>query len=316
MSRAKRFCAFVIPWVIIFESRATPILYDSFNYSPPGAQLSTAGTPAWTLRNAGQVDPTVAAGSLSYPGLATASDDNSVALNGAQPPNGVSGISGRVFGQIYDPTNTQTLYYSLTLRVTSITAGDWGGSGNFLNGSFMLGFSEATTGGVNAPNAGAPLLIRTGDPTNASGMADDFQGFQLGTGVTAATAAPNSRTFDGTRVYSPNATLFLVLSYTFGPGTGDDVARLWVNPVPGTLESANTPVVTATSTTDIANNRIQSFFLRNNSVEPTITIIDDLRVGTAWEDVTPIPEPTSFGLLAAAAAVVLTRRPRGGNGRK
>jgi hypothetical protein len=141
-------------------------------------------------------------------------------------------------------------------------------------------------------------------------MADNFQEFQLGTGVTAV--SPGSRVFDGTRNYLPGQTLFLVLSYTFGPGGGttDDVARLWVNPIPGSLEGVNTPVVTATGVTDVLNNQLASFFLRNNSVEPASTIIDDLRVGTSWEDVTPVPEPSAFALTSLSAATFLLRRTR------
>lgn len=307
MKLFKRLFACVVLSGAAFESYSAPIFYDSFNYSPVGTQLSTAGSPTWGLRVAGAVDPKIAAGSLSYPGLQTTPGDNSVAFDGL----GGAGVSGRALGQVYNPTNIATLYYSLTFQVATIAIADWGGSGNFLSGSFMLGFAEsAPTGALNAPNVGAPLLIRTGDPTNATGTANDFQGFQLGTGVTAATGPPTSRVFDGARVYTPGVTLFLVASYTFGPAATDDVARLWVNPIPGSLESDNTPVVTASGVTDIANNQIQSFFLRNNSVEPSSTVIDDLRVGTSWADVTPIPEPSSFGVLVLGAAGLLVRRLR------
>jgi hypothetical protein len=32
--------------------------------------------------------------------------------------------------------------------------------------------------------------------------------------------------------------------------------------------------------TDVTGSQIQSFFLRNNSVEPATSVIDELRVGT------------------------------------
>ena len=280
------------------------MFYDSFNYAPTGT-LSAAGAPTWSLRNAGQVDPTVTAGSLSYPGLNTTSGDNSVLFNGTAP----TGISNRPLGQIYNITNAPTMYYSLTFRVNSISTADWGNTPNFLTGSFMMGFSENASGTLNNPGAAAPLLIRTGDPNNTSGIANDFQQFQLGTGVTAV--SPGSRVFDGTRNYNPNDTLFLVLSYTFGSGANDDIARLYVNPIPGSLESANTPVVTASGVTDVANSQVQAFFLRNNSVEPSATQIDDLRVGTAWADVTPVPEPSTIALLGIGAfGFIFARRFR------
>lgn len=66
-----------------------------------------------------------------------------------------------------------------------------------------------------------------------------------------------------------------------GTNSNDGAAKLWVNPVPGTAEGANTPVVTAGGGfTDVTGSQIQSFFLRNNSVEPATSVIDELRVGT------------------------------------
>jgi len=269
------------------------VFYDSFDYGPAGTPLSVAGSSFWSLRNTGApIDPTIAEGSVSYPGLQTVGTDNSIAFNGT----GASGIASRVLGDVYNLANGPTLYYSLTFRVTSITGADWGGQSNWPTGAFMMGFSQDTGIPLNNPNVAAPLLIRTGDPANVTGNADGFPGFQLGTGVTSAQNT-TSRVFDTTHVYSADTTLFLVFAYTFGPNASDDVARLWVNPVPGSAESANTPVVTTTGTPDVVNGQIQGFFLRNNPVQPTSTVIDNLRVGTAWEDVTPVPEPGVCSLL-------------------
>lgn len=275
--------------------------YDSFNYSPTDVQLSTAASPTWAAYTGGGVNPTNMSGSLSYAGLQTASGDNSVLFNGS----GATGVAARNLTQLYNINNAPTLYYSLTFKVTSISTGDWGGSAaNFTGGSFMLGFNQKLQNGTALVQAdvGAPLLIRTGDPNNTSGTANDFQQFQLGTGVTATSA---TRTFDSAHNYNPGDTLFLVLSYTFNSGTADDVARLYVNPTPGSLEGDNTPVVTSTAgAVDISTNQIQSFFLRNNSVEPSGTQIDDLRVGSTWADVTPAPEP-SAAVLAGCGLLVL-----------
>jgi PEP-CTERM motif len=290
----------------VAEVQAASVFYDSFNYSPAGAQVSAAGSPNWSLRTAGQVDPKMATGSVSYPGLQSATGDNSVVFDGVAP---AAGIASRLLDQVYNIGNAPTLYYSLTFRVTSITTADWGGSGNFLTGSYMMGFSQDTTGALANGSAAAPLLIRTGDPNNTSGIANDFQSFQLGTGVTAV--SPGSRVFDGSHNYNPGDTLFLVLSYTFGPGASDDVARLYVNPVPGTLEAANSPVVTTTpGVADVTNSQIQAFFLRNNSVEPASTLVDNLRVGTSWADVTPVPEPSALAVIALSAAGFFVRRRR------
>jgi hypothetical protein len=60
----------------------------------------------------------------------------------------------------------------------------------------------------------------------------------------------------------------------------------------------------------VINNQIQSFFLRNNSVEPASSVIDDLRVGTTWEDVTPaVPEPSAgiLGVIGVLGLVAIRR---------
>lgn len=265
-------------------AHAAPVWYDSFNYAPAGDLVSAAGSPTWSLYVAGQMDPKIAAGSLSYPGLQTGIDDNSVVFDGVAP---AAGISARSLDQLYNINNVTTLYYSLTFRVTSIDpAGDWGATAvNYNGGSFMMGFNQKTSGALAQGDVAAPLLIRTGNPADEPpGTANGFQQYQLGTGVTATTAI---RAFDAAHNYNPGETLFLVLSYTFGPAANDDVAKLYVNPAPGSLESTNTPVVSTTGASDVTNSRAQVFFLRNNSVQPASTIIDDLRIGTTWADVTP-----------------------------
>jgi len=286
-------------------SPAAPVWYDSFDYSPAGTVLSTAGSPAWSLYAPPGTDPKIAAGSLRYAGLQAAPGDNSVVFDGVAP---AAGISMRLLDQVYNISNVATIYYSLTFQVTSINAaGDWGGTAtNFAGGSFMMGFNQKTSLALAQSDVAAPLLIRTGNPDDTpAGTANGFQQYQLGTGVTATTAI---RAFDAAHNYNPGETLFLVLSYTFNPGASDDVAKLYVNPIPGSLENENTPVVTTTGSTDVNNSRAQSFFLRNNSVEPSGTQIDDLRIGTTWEDVTPELPPNSIDVVSGGGNITFTLR--------
>ena len=281
----KTILAGFLTFAAVSQLHAAEEFYDSFNYSQTGVPLATAASPTWVPYVTVGVHPMNIAGSLSYPGVQIASGDNSVLFNGAG--GSATGIAAHNLTKLYNIGNVPTLYYSLTFKVTSILTADWGGSGNWLTGSFMMGFNQKLQDGtaIGQTDTAAPLLIRTGDPLNASGTANDFQSYQLGVGVTAATA---TRTFDATHNYNPGDTLFLVVSYTFNAGTNDDVAKLYVNPIPGSLEGANTPVVTTSAgALDVINSQIQSFYLRNNSVEPNGTQIDDLRVGTTWADVTP-----------------------------
>jgi hypothetical protein len=306
----KELFATIVLCAAVSRTQAALDFYDSFNYSPTGVALTNAATGVWVPTTSALAGgPTNNAGSLSYPGLQTASGDNSVLFNGT----GAAGTDARNLTTLYNINNVSTLYYSLTFKVSTITTADWGGSAaNFTGGSFMVGFNQklrnATTA-IGQGDAGAPLLIRTGDPNNVSGTANDFQQYQLGTGLTATTA---QRAFDATHNYNPGDTLFLVLSYTFNPGASDDVVKLYVNPTPGSLEGANTPVVTVTGGTEITGSQIQSIFVRNNSVEPAATLMDDLRVGTTWEDVTPpVPEPSAVVFIGMGMlGLMLVRRFR------
>jgi hypothetical protein len=59
------------------------------------------------------------------------------------------------------------------------------------------------------------------------------------------------------------------------------------------------------------NTGIRSFFVRNNSVEPDVMLVDELRIGTTWADVTPvIPEPATgtITLLGVCLPLILRRR--------
>src|SRR5437762_12706086 len=111
----------------VYQSRATLDFYDSFNYSPTGVQSGNVTSPNWVAYTGGGVHPTDFAGSLIYPGLQTASGDNSAQFNGA----GANGVAARNLSTLYNINNVTTLYYSLTFKVQTITAADWGGSANY-----------------------------------------------------------------------------------------------------------------------------------------------------------------------------------------
>ena len=202
--------------VFLSQAHATLDFYDSFNYTTTGVQLATAAAPTWVAYAGGGIHPTNNPGSLSYPNLPTAPGDNSVLLNGSGGT--ATGVAARNLAQLYTGAIAQTLYYSLTLNVSNISLADWGGGVNLTSGSFMLGFNQRLQNGTTPLaqiDAAAPLLIRGGDPANVSGTNNDFQGYQLGVGVTATTA---TRIFDATHTYNPRDTLFIVVSYTFNPG--------------------------------------------------------------------------------------------------
>jgi hypothetical protein len=87
--------------------------------------------------------------------------------------------------------------------------------------------------------------------------------------------------------------LFIVGSYTFNTATtSDDVSKLWINPAASTFAATNEPATAliATNNSDITANQIASFvFLQRATNEPAAMLADELRLGTNWASVTPLP---------------------------
>ena len=278
------------------------LFYDSFDYDTSAStSLGVAGAANWT-KNGTTADPTVQnIGGLTYPGLLVSSDTKSLQYDGTAP----AATDGHA---VSTGITTGTVYYSLLMKVTQVQVGTGNGfatGANLTGGSFMAGLmTSAATAAPAVGTTAAPLLIRSGDGTQFSTT------YQLGTAKTATAA---DRQWYTTQAFSTGAnaeTVFVVLKYMFDAVNGDS-ASLFINPTPGTAEPAAQLTVSAgTNLTLGTPPGIKSFFVRNNSVEPDALLIDELRVGETWEDVTPpIPEPTTGALaLIGVCLIVLGRR--------
>jgi hypothetical protein len=297
---------------------AAVIYQDSFNYDATGNPTlapTTTSSPYNLASNGGTACPKLNSPGLTYSQGSTVlqTSGNDVVYDCSGTPTGVA------MHDLGTTISSGSIYYSLLFKVTQVTAS--GGNGytvtgvNNVNGSFVFGFEQTTTNTTNNPQVGAPLLIRSGDGTQTSST------FQLGTGVNAGTS-PQARMWEGAQGVAPNhpsadTVYFLVGKYTFNAGATNDEADLWINPALDSLEAANVPAVAALATpangiVDLPS--IQSFFLRNNSVAPDTIEVDEVRIGTAWEDVTSsvVPEPSALCLLAglAGAGLAAARRRR------
>lgn len=268
-------------------SFAAPTVYEPFNYPVAAtgpSNLSTQSGGVWNAVLSGAAtEPQVVSGNLSYTGLPASSG------NHVQIQNSSSGSSRLNLAAVA----SGTLYYSMIFQgsdATNENAAD--------GGSFLAGFNNSQGTGTSITSGGATLVIRQ-DNTDSSK-------FDLGIGISSGAS---------TRVWAPTGysasdTLFLVGSYTFNPGTNDDVANLYIfngSTIPASMPA--TPDATSTGS-DIATGQIQSFFLRDNSIEPSTMDVDELRIGTTWADVTGVPEPASLGLLGMGALGLLARRRR------
>jgi PEP-CTERM putative exosortase interaction domain len=134
-------------------------------------------------------------------------------------------------------------------------------------------------------------------------------GFQIG-----VSNRTNSTPVFSSTVYSLGETVFLVGSYQFNAGTGDDVSSLWINPSSSTFGKVSAPTATLTATGGADMGALSQFILRGGATSPAGTF-DELRIGTSWADVTPaaIPEPSTYAAIVGALAlgvVVYVRRRR------
>jgi hypothetical protein len=86
-----------------------------------------------------------------------------------------------------------------------------------------------------------------------------------------------------------------------------ETMRLWVYPSTGTLPTTEPTVGTANATlsvelTQITQLRIGAGFTNGTDTEAN-GWIDEIRVGTTWNDVVPVPEPSSLAILLSLSAI-------------
>jgi predicted esterase len=288
-------------------SRANLALYEPFDY-PSGGQLDGADGAA--LSAGGQIAPNgkawYAAGyntQTTYNvGSGTQIVNENLAINGLQSPSGAAvfyggaGYCARL--DLGSNFNTSTVYASFAFRVADITALSSAGG-------MIAGFNNTPGGQSSLPTSIASTLwVR---PT--LDIADDPQNFNIGLSKTAATATLwDSQIFTASQSASA---LLAVTSYMFNSGSADDISRLYLNPSPSTFGGVAPTIGTILSTasgSDISS-WVSTFLLRQNTAAavPVGVVFDELRVGTTYADVTPLPEPTTGSELAVFAALLAWR---------
>jgi hypothetical protein len=275
---------------------ASLIAYDGFDYDATGnpvlgtsaTNLGTTGT--WTSQGKDSVNgfaekPVITSGSLTYPGL-PASVGNSVLLNDTYGQTAPGANGSRYFTGTIDSSSTPTVYYSMVVSLPSSSV-------DSTKQAYFAGLDNLTAGTYTSFGG---LLVRQ-DPNDST---------KIDLGI--ETSGNNNVSWSGT-AYSPNDPVFVVVSFTFGgPATldvfADGAPLLPSDPGAGnhTATSAGSDASTVTS--------LSNFYLRGNVSEPPGIVVDELRIGTSWQDVAPVPEPASVGLLSLGAIGLLARRRR------
>lgn len=245
-------------------------VYEPMNYTPGSALTGQGG---WQL-TAGTIG-TVQSGNLEVSGLASSVGN---CYTWSQQPGTVR-LS-------VDPVGSGSLYCSFALRVGQV--------GNFTGAECIAGF----TTGITTLYAPRINLVANSPTTYQIGLSKQ-------SGSSAGILAPD--------IFSTSDTVFVIARYTFNPNSSmDDTCDLWLNPAPSSFGTASAPAPTVADVglgaTDLSG--INRFFFRSSGTGAIQKTADELRIGTTWAEVTPVPEPSSLALLGCCVTVWLPRRPK------
>jgi hypothetical protein len=250
-------------------------------------------------------DALVVGNQLNVTGLAQPSGSGAVTFGG-------QGITSRL---AFTPINAAldgspvTAYYSFAFMIPS-----GGLASTAAGGGLVAGFNN-----TRGSQSGNPSTVGGAMCVKASGS-----GFVVG--VNEDSSNSSAATYD-TTVLSFDTTYFVVGKYTIrgtlNQNTQDDDFRMWINPDSGTFGGAEPSggLVALAQQNDIPTNQgdgnavVQTFLLRQDGTSTagnaaTSIIFDELRIGTTYADVTPVPEPTALSLLAIGLAALFARRPK------
>jgi len=167
------------------------------------------------------------------------------------------------------------LYTSFLLNVTDVAG---------LNTNWTCGDDILSLGSM-----GHNLFCMRNDENGGYVAAISSRTIYMGSDVRASADIP----------MTTNTVYLIVMGTDDVTSESNDAFKLWVNPV---IDAAIPTPTTAcklslTYTTFTSINMPNSCNQTNSSVL-TDVYIDELRVGTSWDDVTPVPEPALLGLLA------------------
>lgn len=243
--------------------QANLILYDDFSFASSG-DLQQSGS-GWNKVGGITTHPQFAAGNLSYPGLA-ASTGNRVELPVAAQ---IAQIQ-----RPFDPVTSGSVYFSALLNLTTAPTG----SGILLN-------------------------FRGRDSNEAIQLAGDLH-YKPDASITGAynlgVSHRNSNVVYDSTAFTGSDTILVVLRQDVAASTP---TALWLNPDASSLGSLSepTPTLTASASEGLAD--LRQFMIRTSPSFNGGGYLDEVRVGTTWASVTPVPEPSVYSLFAGIAGL-------------
>jgi hypothetical protein len=299
---------------------AALMIYDGFDYAVGenlNGQINPAINSPW-LRSGSSpagTSQTIAASSVAYPGLkgavgnsvstprlaAASNSANRITLPSAPHVRADEGsfFFSFTFRLLEWDAITDTLAKNATHRKGGLVAGFHGGVADTATG---MGSGGAFAGSVWVRRA--IDYSQTGTDGTPGTQNNRYEVGILKT-ILNPTAAELETAFDTSQTFAIGETIFVVAEYRFvnDGTTTSDVARLWLNPTPGGVAGA--PSAVAPASMAGITTPINSFYIYSHTNSPGDSLVDEIRVGTTFASVTPIPEPACVWLVASAAGAIL-----------
>jgi hypothetical protein len=323
---------------------ATLLFYDGFEYPAstptPGANngslpgnTNAAYGGTWTVASApvGGASPStqqnVVVGSVEYPHPSQQPSPGNVAqVNRAASLKNLA-TSINIPG---GPITSGSIFFSFTMELRSWTNLNATQSRQGTNwwGGMIAGFHGLPEGGNMSPttNYGTQVrLLRYVDQTQNATTTVQAQRYHIGVAKNLPAGSPGPNWNGATTSNTPatdtsdiNSTfvvgneVFIVGEYKIVPGPDNDETRIWVNPPAGDLSQYTTPTVPVVNAysgvPDPTSGGIASFFFFSDTQTAGNTWIDEVRIGTTYADVVPVPEPSALALTGLGLAVAGWRR--------
>lgn len=201
------------------------------------------------------------------------------------------------------PGGASTASGSLNMTLSSsISASGVGASSVYV--SFLCRFG----GTLNNGDLGYSAFLTNTQATAGSIGTSSLYGGPRGTaaGVGSFTSGVGSSTASGGTLTVGNVN-FVVVEFVSN-GTGFTTVNTWVNPSSLTKGAATYSVAGANNTNSFTALSIVGAGLDESTSD--YVDFDNLLVGTSWEDVVPVPEPSSFALMAVGGMGLMAVRRR------
>ncbi len=298
------------------SASANLLVYEPFNSGavgdPIAGQAPTTGTGVWA--EAGTATSPVhqiASGSLA--GGVGSAIGNSGEMLGSDNTQ----FDRLSLGGTYS-ANT-TLYYSLLLQVSDLTGLTIPNTNLNANNDGIIMFNNTTGSASSHPsNWAGNLVIRQGSTGGT---------YNLGIRASDTPGGTNAGHTYWTGDITPSTDAhFIVVRYAqdgdpADTGVSGDENALWVDPSAlsygapeGSVPSPDgSSVGSINKASGGVNNYAASVMIGagiSSGSNPDSLVLDEIRVGTTWNDVTTIPEPASLSLLGLGGIGLLSRRRR------